>query len=301
MGCFDVFCFLCGNTCHGLLSDSKSSLVEFIETFEKRKSKLNEGSKLYIAPIYKEYNKNPKLFLNKIDYIDKNTKWLNKCTFLAANNKVAHGCTEVLCGNRFQDKNDSYVHMTSISDFDIMYGVFVHTDCWKFVKNEYNIKLNYSHLPIINKDIYLNNKFLKIFKFINYGTIEKYWDQDFNFYSVIIDSNYELCFSPLKSKLVGNNIKKIISKLKIRNDPDRKGPPVSATFYKNGLYKVGMNGNIWFVKNNKWMEIKDTIEYEISDYSKIKKKVFIGDFNDKPIFILNYTVLTIKDYSKKKF
>jgi len=135
-----------------------------------------------------------------------------------------------------------------------MYGVFIHIDCWKFVKNEYNIELKYSNLPIIEKKIYST----KIFNFINYGSIEKYWHQFFDFIGIIADSNEELCNSPLKSNLVAKNIKKIISKLKIRNDPERKGPAVSATFYNNGLYKVGLNGNIWTIKNNKWLEIKDT-------------------------------------------
>lgn len=179
-----------------------------------------------------------------------------------------------------------------------MYGVFIHTDCWKFVKNEYNIELNYSNLPIIEKDILSH----KIFNFINYGAIEKYWNQYFNFISVIVDKNEELCMSPLKSNLVAKNIKKIISQLKIKNNPERRGPTVSATFYNNGLYKVGVNGNIWIIKNNKWFEIKDTIT--ITNYNKkIKKIAYIGDVNDKPLFVVKhnfnkkideYDILTIK-------
>lgn len=148
-----------------------------------------------------------------------------------------------------------------------MYGVFIHTDCWKFVKNEYDIKLSYSYLPIIEKDILSP----KIFKFINYGKIEKYWQQDFDFVGVIADSNEELCNSPFKSKLVDKNIKKIISQLKIKNDPERKGPLASATFYKNGAYKVGVNRNIWYIKNNKWNEIKDTIKI---NSNKLKNSLY---------------------------
>lgn len=295
MGCFDVMCFLCGNTCHGPLFNNKKSFLENVEHYETNKSKLHKNFKLYFEPIYEKYNKNPKLFLDKLDYINKHTKWLNKCTFLTADNRVVHGCEEVACNITFQDKkNNTYTHSSNYDEYSNMYGVFVHTDCWKFVKNEYNIKLNYSYLPIIEKYIYN-----KINNIINYGPIEKYWDQDFSFIGAIADSNDELCSSPLKSKLVAKNIKKVISKLKIRNDPDRKGPHVSATFYKNGLYKVGINGNIWFAKNNKWMEMKDTIKYEVTSYNKIKKKVYIGDVNDKPIFILDHRILTTNDYSKK--
>jgi len=294
MGCFDVLCCLCGNTCHSLLDNTTKNFLKNVEDYEKNKSKLHKYFKLYFAPIYEKYNKNPKLFLNKINNINKKTKWLNKCSFLTADNKIVHGCSETSCNNTFESNKYTFTH-GNVSDEQFgMYGVFVHTDCWKFVKNEYNIKLNHSHLPIIEKYIYE-----KINHFIDYGTIEKYWDQDFDFIGAVADSNDELCYSPLKSKLVGNNIKKIISQLKIKNDPDRKGPHVSATFYKNGLYKVGINGNIWFTKNNKWMEIKDTIEYEISSYDKIKRIIYIGDINDKPIFRLNNKVLTTNDYSKK--
>lgn len=284
MGCWDVFCFLCGNTCHGILYDIKEHFLEEINYYENKKN-----------------NKNPKLFLDKLNNIKKNTMWLNKCTFLTANNKIIHGCKSVDCSISFKDKNNNlYEHGNLFSLYD-MYGVFVHTDCWKFVKNEYDIKLNYSNLPIVERIMYSN----KIFDFIDYGTIEKYWSQDFNFIDAIGESNEELCNSPLKSKLVAKNIKKIISQLKIKNDPKRKGPNVSATFYKNGIYKVGLNGNIWISKNNKWIEIKDTIKYKIIDDNKkiLKKKIFFGDFNDKPIFILKknfnkkiseYEILTIK-------
>lgn len=281
MGCWDIFCFLCGNTCHGPFDDIKESFLESVKYYKSKNIKGN--------PIYEKYNKNPKLFLDKLNNIKKNTKWLNKCTFLIANNKIVHGCKEVSCNVTFVDKNrNTYEHGVGYDTCysSKMYGVFVHTDCWKFVKNEYNMELNYSYLPIIK-----NMSYTKIFDFINYGFIEKYWDQDFDFVGIIADSNEELCNSPLKSNLVAKNIKKVISKLKIRNDPGRKGPPVSATFYNNGLYKVGLNGNIWIIKNNKWMEIKDTIKYKTTkNDKKLKKIVYVGDVNDNPTFLLNHNL-----------
>ncbi len=66
---------------------------------------------------------------------------------------------------------------------------------------------------------------------------------------------------------------------------------MSATFYKNGLYKVGLNGNIWTIKNNKWIEIKDTIKHKIiGDNKLLKKIVYIADVNDNPIFVLKRTI-----------
>ncbi len=32
------------------------------------------------------------------------------------------------------------------------------------------------------------------------------------------------------------------------------------TFYPKGTYKVGLNGNIWTINGNKWIEIKNTVE-----------------------------------------
>lgn len=271
MGCADLFCLLCGNTYHGSLEPN-----DFLELVNK--INLN--------------NKDPKLFLDKIKKLKKDTKWLYKCTFLCANNKVVHGCSEIGCNNQFVDANKNlYIHST-VYDSDNMYGVFIHTDCWKFVKNEFNIELNYSYLPIIKNKLYYN----KIFDFINYGTIQKYWEQYFDFIKIISDSNEELCCSPLKSSLVAKNIKKVLSQLKIKYNPERKGPHTSATFYKNNLFKIGSNGNIWFTKSNKWLEIKDTIKKTINKPNK--NIVYSGEYNDKPFFIVNkknieYEVLTI--------
>ena len=279
MGCADLYCLLCGNTYHGSLEPN-----DFLELLNnKNKSLIN--------------NKDPKLFLDKIKKLKKDTKWLNKCTFLCANNKVVHRCREIGCNNQFIDSSKNiYVHST-VYDSHIendMYGVFVHTDCWKFVKNEINIELNYSYLPIKKNKLYYN----KTFDFINYGTIQKYWEQYFDFIKIITDSNEELCSSPLKSSLVAKNIKKVLSQLKIKYNPERKGPHVSATFYKNNLFKVGSNGNIWFTKSNKWLEIKDTILLRTNKPIKQNKNiVYSGEYNDKPFFIMNkknieYEILT---------
>ena len=255
MGCWDIFCFLCGNTCR---------VQDLIEEINKNNKNLNN---------YKNFKKE--------------TKWLKKCTFLTADNKIIHGCHEYACNTGFVDKkNNKYIHSTTYINENEMYGVFTHTDCWKFIKSEYNIKLTYSHLPIF--DVKITDT--KIFKFINYGSIEKYWDQYFNFIQVFT-TNLDLCKSPLKCSLLAKNIKKVFSKLKIRTDENRKSPIVSATFYKPNTYKIGINGNIWVTKSNKWIELKNTI---IKDNYKINKHViYSGDINNKPIFIIKNKLKTI--------
>jgi hypothetical protein len=305
MGCWDIFCFLCGNTCHGTNMNltNNDDFLESIKYYESKKKKSKDLITNF-KPIYEKYNKNPKLFLDKLNNIKTNTNWLSKCSFLTADNKIIHECSEIECNIIFKDnKGNFYAHGTSDYNYlKNMYGVFIHTDCWKFVKNTYNIELNYSNLPIRGMDI----SSPKIFDFIDYGSIEKYWNQEFNFIGAVTDSNEELCNSPLKSQLVAKNIKKIISKLKIKNDQKRKGPSVSATFYDNGIYKVGSNGNIWTIKNNKWIELKDTIKTKFVDNNKKKLKIiYIGDINDKPIFVLKnnsnkkiseYEVLTTSSF-----
>jgi hypothetical protein len=108
----------------------------------------------------------------------------------------------------------------------------------------------------------------KLFKFV-YGQIEKYWNQYFKFLLIIANYNEELCSSPLVNIKVTSNIKKVWSKLKIRTDKSRKSPGVSASFYKPGHYKIGLDGNIWTIKSGKWVELADT-ETEIVTYDSNK-------------------------------
>lgn len=304
MGCWDIFCFLCGNTCHSANYIYKAFL-EDIEFYED--SKGNKSFKTHFKPLYENYKKDTKLFEKKFKSVEKNTKWLNNCTFLCANNKIIHGCKEVACNISFRDKKGNTYTNTTFYDLDGMYGVFTHTDCWKFIKKEYNLNLTYSHLPINIHDVTKS----KIFDFVNYGLIEKYWAQDFDFITMIFDNNEELSESPLKNTLVAKNIKKIFTKLKIRTDEKRIGPSVSATFYKPKTYKVGTNGNIWQVKVNKWIECADTVKIKLLNPNKnlIKKIVFTGDYNTEPIFISNitqnkktseYDILSTTEYLEKK-
>ena len=40
MGCWDVFCFLCGNPCHDFFSvDDVDNVIENLENYEKYKNK----------------------------------------------------------------------------------------------------------------------------------------------------------------------------------------------------------------------------------------------------------------------
>ena len=274
MGCWDIYCVVCGNACY---IDPKWILNLDQETQDKL-----QGS-LYNA-LYKKM------------------KWMEKCTMLLMNNDVVHGCREKDCNISFETSNGTrYESSDEIDYFDDSYknnGIFVHTDCWKFVKETYGIELTYGHLPIIDRDTTDSYPLTNI----NYGAIVDYWQQDTRYADMFMDKKIWMAFSPLDKthKNYDKNIsriKKIISQLKLKKET-RQGPSVSATFYKNGIYKVGNNKKIWQKKAGKWMQISDELiikKYPISlkkiksiNQYKINKLRQIGSCYDKPIFITKF-------------
>lgn len=279
MGCWDVFCFICGNPCN------TSFDIEYMrESIDKNtKSKNNSLNK----------NIKSKLIIDKeIKEFYKNTQWMNKCSILLANNRVIHNVSEIACNVIFSDKKISVEHISSLDNnlFNYPYGIFIHTACLKYIKTHYKIDLKFSYLPPV---IPSKNKLFDI----KYGDIEKYWEQQFNFIDIVLHNKKYLCSNPLKNDKNIAQIKKNISKLKFKNDPIRKGPNVSASFFVEGTIKIGNNKKFWIKKGNKWIEMNEkliNIKIDI-DFSKLSKKQqsyigklpFIGEFNTEPIFIVD--------------
>lgn len=262
MGNFDIFCFICGNPCHKMILDSNNQ--------------------------------------NIINF-SKKTKWMNNCSILLNNNTIQHNCIEEDYNINFRCKNNkNYLHNPNYffePERTDINGIFIHTDCWKWCYHKFNIKLSYNLLPITK-----NMSFYKVFNFIDYGEIEKYWKQDFDFLKLVNDKKEYLCSSPLNND---KNIKQIINnfrKLKIRTN-DRKSPSVSATFYENDSYKIGNNNNIWICKNGKWrLTGEKTIKLKIN---KIPEKIlynidYIGGYSKIPIFIEKekYILILLESYKK---
>jgi len=223
---------------------------------------------------------------------------------LLTNNKVKHNCKEITCNTTFSDKKNNYVHL--MKDYNVCFyediytnaGVFIHTDCYKYIKLKYNIKLTYSNLPLIDDG---KLHWERPIKYINYGEIERYWEQYLQFEKICIDKKQYLCSSPLKNDKNISKINKNINALKISNKYIlRPSPPISATFYENNNIKVGNNGKLWIVKNGKWNEInKDICEINITvDFTKInskqksflKKLSFISQYNNHGIFVKTITL-----------
>jgi hypothetical protein len=253
---------------------------------------------------------NVEISKNEINEIVKNTKWLNNCTLLLKNNKIIHNCKEISCNNGFYStKTNKYYETLNVFDnnyinleqYNLNYkkynyieniGIFIHTDCWKFIKKNYNIKLEYKDLPIfLNKNYYLP---------INYNQISKYWDQYFNYLQMYLDNNIYMIQSPLKNNIKNiNRIKKIINQIKLKQH--RIGPSISATFYNKGDIKLGNNNNFWQISNcaqescKKWIEINEdviikTINIKTNNkYIKFLEKIpQIGEVNNETLFIKNH-------------
>jgi hypothetical protein len=102
---------------------------------------------------------------------------MNKCSILLINDQVVHGVKEKSCNVEFYKKNFHATHIQQAfyNNEDCFLenngncGLFIHTDCWKFIKKNYNIELKISDLPKIIKIKDVNKNFN-----INYGAIEKY-------------------------------------------------------------------------------------------------------------------------------
>lgn len=275
MGCYDIFCCICGNPLKSL------SLEILLELF-----------------LDIDINK------NEIIQIAKNIKWLDNCTLLLKNNKIIHHCKEIMCNigfkslktNKFYESiyyynNNIYLEQYATKNINYIenIGIVVHTDCWKFIQKNYNINLEYKDLPI-----FLSKKNINSFLPINYKNITKYWLQNFDYIQMYLDNNIYMIESPLGNNIQNiNRIKKNINQIKLKKN--RKGPSVSATFYQQNDIKLGNNKKFWKISNGKWKELNEIVinkKIIISNNNKYIKYINnipqIGEINKKPIFIKNY-------------
>ena len=102
--------------------------------------------------------------------------------------------------------------------------------------------------------------------------------------------------SPLISDRNVRRINHIIKQMKIKKG--RKGPAISASFYKLGNIKFGNNKKFWIVNHGKWVEMKGEIKInkvELED--KHYKIPQLGETNTKPIFIKEFITEKKKHYA----
>jgi hypothetical protein len=245
MGCFNVWCPLCG----GPLNESLEGLVD------------------------------DKLTKEFIKIIKSKTKWLVKITILLSNRKAKHGFRETYCNTFFiNNKGEEY----DLHPDDGIEGLPLHTDCWKFAKKVMKRECTYSDFN--NSKLMWGGKSRKVkkidentkskiqqyyrkngmhafaFSNLNYIPIVKYWDQIFNLDELDKNKNHwYLLYSPLgtspESKKnayrILKNIKNINKKKSAKPRKDRPSPSESATSYDKGKKKKGNDGNMYVVVVNK--------------------------------------------------
>jgi hypothetical protein len=243
MGCFDIFCIICG------------------------------------CPYYVLYD-NETLFTE--EKYKKITSWMNKAVLLTASGETITNAKEVECSMVFMTPNkikyESVTRYTPI--LYITYSFFVHKDCYEYVYNITGKKIRY--------DMFNAKKGGDKQIDIEYGIIEKYWSQDFQFEKAIKDKNEYIFNSPLKNNKKNNNrINKNIKQFRLKKN--RKGPEISASLCNENDIRIGNDGLFWIKKENKWIKLnieqkKYTIKY-LKKYDNILRKMSqIYESSKKMIF-----------------
>jgi len=215
-------------------------------------------------------------FYNKSDIY-----WLKDCYSLMSNNSLYKKAIVEDC--------DMYFDETEYKFFSHNYRfnqiIQVHKLCYEIVEKENKIKLKYS--DFINNS---NKKGNYLLDYINYGNIEKYVKQEFmwNIEEFVNNEKMkQLLLNPLKNKQNKKRLLQIFKQFKIK--PDRKGPNISETLFKNNTYLIGNDNYLWKIKNKKWTKIetiKNRFTYNIQDnkFNKIliqylEKMNLIGTYN----------------------
>ena len=195
MGVFDVYCLICSNP-----TTSAEILKNYINDINLER--LEAGKK--------PFN------IDKVNEFIEKTQHLTQCYFLTEDNEIIRECYECNGCGKFKDKEDNIygllLHKEHNKYEKIEYGIFIHTDCWQYIKNKYSIELNFSK---IKKNI-INDLEDNLFVKIEYGDIiDKYIQgQYMDFENVFSDDNLYLCYSPLEYNEKNNNrIDKIIKQI----------------------------------------------------------------------------------------
>ncbi len=289
MGCWDAPCIICG-------------------------APPTSGKTMYLA----EEGMPPKY--HKI------TKWLENCTMLLPDGQILHNYEEIACNISFVPKSGDRSHNIEgkgyVNDINLLtgkllpFGMWLHDDCWKYIKNYLGLDLSYNEIPehrwIQSQDGEIEG--------INYGQIKKYQSQDFKFYEMFQNKDQWLTTSPLDSTsrptLQGlgsskdatknrTRINKILSQLKltkseVKKREKRPSPPISATLVKANAFCMGNDGKVWKKVGGKWTKPKDFMRLEVElDYKNVttrnapNKNIILREqtsYEKNPVFILKYEI-----------
>jgi hypothetical protein len=287
MGCWDVFCPICGLSCN-----QQEYLLDANEVMDQ----LTNGQRQELTQI-----------LSKGSY-------LSQCTFLTIDDQVFHGCQETACNITFECKNKTFESINDGRQIDYFanvsnrgsdaFGMFIHTSCWKWMKREYKIDLKYSDLPVVTPLKFENEPIVGI----DYGPIKKYWSQDFDFIQLIKDKKGWMAANLLRNNPQNHSrVQRIVSQFKIKRDANRKGPVSSATFYPEGSIRIGKNKRFWIKKGSRWVEIPEGLTVLTADVTSTDRKAqkfvnsmpMIGEYGRKPLFVLSVAKSSPKKFTVK--
>jgi hypothetical protein len=170
----------------------------------------------------------------------------------------------------------------------VNFGMWVHTDCWKYAKKHLGYQLSYNNFP----EHHWNLKWSGDIDGVNYHGIENYQAHDFDFKKIL--SQIKLTKSEMKKR------------------KSRPSPPISTSLVKNMAYGVGNDGNIWRKKANKWAKTDQFKVMELDmDYKQVSTKIddtnaginiYLREqtsYDLNRVFIMDYSTVT-KNHHKYK-
>jgi hypothetical protein len=232
----DVYCILCGCPAYSTIITAKNNMDE-----------------------------------NIINKIEDDTDWLRNCTILLPNNKLMHNMTNKYCSVFTDNKNNiiecsQTTELINVKNGTIDFGIFIHTDCWKYVNSKIHSKLLYNNIPS-----HLMNKNKNYIDKINYYKIDNYWKESFDFYRCYIENNSWMCISPLSKTLEGKKnamrLNKIMIQLKIspseyNKRSKRPSPYVSASSLPKDVISIGNDKKLW-ITTDKWVKVNDVVQITV--------------------------------------
>lgn len=189
MGCWDVYCTLCG-------CPLNSSEIE--------------------AEDILEYN--PELTKEQIKEISKisQQRWLKRCTLICKDGRVLKNFEEVGCGNYFRkigDEMGDEFEVTPGPDPEFyggdeygITGIVVHSACYRLIQREKGISLKY--YDFVERYVKYKN-YLCSGENYDLGPFQR---QDFDFVQAFL-YNKNLLKSPSFNKIKANNVLKIFSNI----------------------------------------------------------------------------------------
>jgi hypothetical protein len=212
MGCWDIFCPICGLPLGYNIIDSirKNGYGSYIESV-------------------------------------KISGWSNKCTLLLLNTVAKHGFTEIACNITFSDKKDE-IMVDNIGNTG-KFGIAVHTDCWKYASRILSRKLVLDDFDMKKgtreqyKFSYLKNKELSKYHGQDFD-LESFCSTPNNLYLLYSPLDKSKSADLNRSRIKDNIL--IIDKHKPKSRPS---PCQSATIFEAGTELKGGDGRIYIVKN----------------------------------------------------